>query len=110
MISFSSGYLKKHHSTLFSPPLPAHKLHSIQKLGFGTCNKIYVEFETPWWDADCDVIYLVWEDEVCSAAVYHQYIYTYNTKLHEGTVDCVKPLLDVCEAALHEKPQSLTIA
>ncbi|XP_026209571.1 peroxisomal N(1)-acetyl-spermine/spermidine oxidase-like isoform X2 [Anabas testudineus] len=63
IVTVPLGYLKKHHSTLFSPPLPAHKLHSIQKLGFGTCNKIYVEFETPWWDADCDVIYLVWEDE-----------------------------------------------
>lgn len=68
---FSSGYLKKHHSTLFCPPLPAHKLHSVQKLGFGTCNKIYVEFESPWWDADCDIIHLVWEDEVCIAAMNH---------------------------------------
>ncbi|XP_018539713.1 peroxisomal N(1)-acetyl-spermine/spermidine oxidase isoform X2 [Lates calcarifer] len=38
-------------------------LHSIQRLGFGTCNKIYVEFESPWWDADCEVIYLLWKDE-----------------------------------------------
>ncbi|KAM4590788.1 peroxisomal N(1)-acetyl-spermine/spermidine oxidase-like [Odontesthes bonariensis] len=57
------GFLKKHHSTLFSPPLPVHKLHSIHKLGFGTCDKIYVEFESPWWDADCGIIYLVWKDE-----------------------------------------------
>uniref|UniRef100_A0A3Q3WHY1 Amine oxidase domain-containing protein n=1 Tax=Mola mola TaxID=94237 RepID=A0A3Q3WHY1_MOLML len=57
------GYLKKHHSSFFCPPLPAHKLHSIHKLGFGTCNKIYVEFDQPWWDADCDKIYLVWRDE-----------------------------------------------
>ncbi|XP_028982701.1 peroxisomal N(1)-acetyl-spermine/spermidine oxidase-like [Betta splendens] len=57
------GYLKRHCSTLFSPSLPANKLQSIQNLGFGTCNKIYVEFESPWWDADCDVIYLVWKDE-----------------------------------------------
>uniref|UniRef100_A0AAZ1XU08 Amine oxidase domain-containing protein n=1 Tax=Oreochromis aureus TaxID=47969 RepID=A0AAZ1XU08_OREAU len=60
------GYLKKHHSTLFHPPLPAHKLKSIKTLGFGTCDKIFVEFESPWWDADCDIIYLVWEDEVLS--------------------------------------------
>jgi len=53
-----------HHSTLFSPPLPLHKLHSVQRMGFGTNNKIYVEFDSPWWDADCEVIYLVWEDEV----------------------------------------------
>lgn len=63
IVTVPLGYLKKHHSTLFCPPLPAHKLLSIQKLGFGTCNKIYVEFESPWWDADCEVIYLVWKDE-----------------------------------------------
>ncbi|GAA6213838.1 peroxisomal N(1)-acetyl-spermine/spermidine oxidase-like isoform X1 [Lates japonicus] len=63
IITVPLGYLKKHHSTLFCPPLPAHKLHSIQRLGFGTCNKIYVEFESPWWDADCEVIYLLWKDE-----------------------------------------------
>ncbi|XP_024153406.1 peroxisomal N(1)-acetyl-spermine/spermidine oxidase isoform X2 [Oryzias melastigma] len=63
IVTVPLGYLKKHHSTLFSPPLPKQKLRSIEKLGFGTCNKIYVEFEKPWWDADCDIIYLVWEDE-----------------------------------------------
>uniref|UniRef100_A0A3B4YAR9 Polyamine oxidase n=1 Tax=Seriola lalandi dorsalis TaxID=1841481 RepID=A0A3B4YAR9_SERLL len=63
IVTVPLGYLKKHHSTLFCPPLPAHKLHSIHKLGFGTCNKIYVEFESPWWDANCEVIYLLWKDE-----------------------------------------------
>uniref|UniRef100_UPI0037E9A11D peroxisomal N(1)-acetyl-spermine/spermidine oxidase-like n=1 Tax=Semicossyphus pulcher TaxID=241346 RepID=UPI0037E9A11D len=63
IVTVPLGYLKKHHSTLFSPPLPAHKLRSVHKLGFGTCNKIYVEFESPWWDEDCEVIYLVWNDE-----------------------------------------------
>ncbi|CAJ1067564.1 peroxisomal N(1)-acetyl-spermine/spermidine oxidase-like [Xyrichtys novacula] len=63
IVTVPLGYLKKHHSTLFSPPLPPHKLHSVHRLGFGTCNKIYVEFESRWWDADCEVIYLVWNDE-----------------------------------------------
>ncbi|XP_034057697.1 peroxisomal N(1)-acetyl-spermine/spermidine oxidase-like [Gymnodraco acuticeps] len=63
IVTVPLGYLKKHHSTLFSPPLPLHKLHSVERLGFGTNNKIYVEFDSPWWDADCEVIYLVWEDE-----------------------------------------------
>ncbi|XP_047191102.1 peroxisomal N(1)-acetyl-spermine/spermidine oxidase-like isoform X3 [Scophthalmus maximus] len=63
IVTIPLGYLKKHHSTLFCPPLPANKLHSIQKLGFGTCNKIFVEFESPWWDPDCEIIYLLWEDE-----------------------------------------------
>ncbi|XP_062257223.1 peroxisomal N(1)-acetyl-spermine/spermidine oxidase-like isoform X2 [Platichthys flesus] len=60
IVTIPLGYLKKHHSTLFCPPLPVHKLHSLQKLGFGTCDKIFVEFDSPWWDPDCEVIYLLW--------------------------------------------------
>nr|XP_019953413.1 PREDICTED: peroxisomal N(1)-acetyl-spermine/spermidine oxidase-like [Paralichthys olivaceus]XP_019953420.1 PREDICTED: peroxisomal N(1)-acetyl-spermine/spermidine oxidase-like [Paralichthys olivaceus] len=63
IVTIPLGYLKKHYSTLFCPPLPVHKLHSLQKLGFGTCNKIFVEFDSPWWDPDCEVIYLLWTDE-----------------------------------------------
>nr|XP_046258881.1 peroxisomal N(1)-acetyl-spermine/spermidine oxidase-like isoform X2 [Scatophagus argus] len=63
IVTVPLGYLKKHQSALFHPPLPLHKLHSIQRLGFGTNNKIFVEFDSPWWDADCEVIYLLWEDE-----------------------------------------------
>uniref|UniRef100_A0A8C4GF14 Amine oxidase domain-containing protein n=2 Tax=Dicentrarchus labrax TaxID=13489 RepID=A0A8C4GF14_DICLA len=63
IVTVPLGYLKKHHSALFRPPLPLHKLHSVQRLGFGTNNKIFVEFDSPWWDADCEVIYLLWEDE-----------------------------------------------
>ncbi|TKS85534.1 Peroxisomal N(1)-acetyl-spermine/spermidine oxidase [Collichthys lucidus] len=63
IVTVPLGYLKKHHSTLFRPPLPLHKLHSVQRLGFGTNNKIFVEFDSPWWDADCEVIYYLWEDE-----------------------------------------------
>uniref|UniRef100_A0A3P9QDI3 Peroxisomal N(1)-acetyl-spermine/spermidine oxidase-like n=1 Tax=Poecilia reticulata TaxID=8081 RepID=A0A3P9QDI3_POERE len=63
IVTVSLGYLKKHHSTLFSPPLPAQKLTSIEKIGFGTCDKIHVEFESRWWDADCEIIYLLWDDE-----------------------------------------------
>ncbi|XP_015233100.1 PREDICTED: peroxisomal N(1)-acetyl-spermine/spermidine oxidase [Cyprinodon variegatus] len=63
IVTVPLGYLKRHHSSLFQPPLPLHKLHSIQRLGFGTNNKIFVEFDAPWWDADCDAIQLVWEDE-----------------------------------------------
>uniref|UniRef100_A0A674PDE9 Peroxisomal N(1)-acetyl-spermine/spermidine oxidase-like n=1 Tax=Takifugu rubripes TaxID=31033 RepID=A0A674PDE9_TAKRU len=57
------GYLQKHHSTLFHPPLPPPKVHSIQNLGFGTCNKVFVEFDVPWWGPNCEIIYLVWKDE-----------------------------------------------
>lgn len=63
IVTVSLGYLKKHHSTMFHPPLPLHKLQSIQRQGFGTNNKIFVEFDSPWWDADCEIIHFLWEDE-----------------------------------------------
>ncbi|XP_072293134.1 peroxisomal N(1)-acetyl-spermine/spermidine oxidase [Eucyclogobius newberryi] len=63
IVTVSLGYLKKKHSTMFRPPLPLHKQLSIQRQGFGTNNKIFVEFDSAWWDADCEVIHFLWEDE-----------------------------------------------
>ncbi|XP_077585783.1 peroxisomal N(1)-acetyl-spermine/spermidine oxidase [Stigmatopora nigra] len=63
IVTVPLGYLKMHYSSLFHPPLPLHKIYSIQRYGFGTNNKIFVEFDSPWWDQDCEVIYMVWEDE-----------------------------------------------
>ncbi|MBN3294925.1 PAOX oxidase, partial [Amia calva] len=61
--AFCGRYFKKHYDTLLSPPLPLSKVHSIQRMGFGTNNKIFLEFEQPFWEPDCEVIYFVWEDE-----------------------------------------------
>ena len=55
--------MKKHHSTLLSPAPPLHKLHSIQRMGFGTNNKIFLEFQQPFWEPQTEAIYLLWEDE-----------------------------------------------
>ncbi|XP_068183399.1 peroxisomal N(1)-acetyl-spermine/spermidine oxidase-like [Antennarius striatus] len=63
IITVPLGFLKKHSSTMFRPPLPLHKHNAIQRLGFGTNNKIFVEFDSPWWDPNCDAIYFLWEDE-----------------------------------------------
>ncbi|XP_060781934.1 peroxisomal N(1)-acetyl-spermine/spermidine oxidase isoform X2 [Neoarius graeffei] len=63
IVTIPLGYMKKHHNTLLNPPFPQHKLHSIQRLGFGTNNKLFLEFEQPFWDKDCEVIFLLWEDE-----------------------------------------------
>ncbi|MGH0176083.1 UNVERIFIED_CONTAM: hypothetical protein FKN15_071996 [Acipenser sinensis] len=64
-----SGYLKEHYETLINPPLPLSKVHSIQRMGFGTNNKIFLEFEEPFWEPDCEVINLIWEDETPLADV-----------------------------------------
>ncbi|XP_039629677.1 peroxisomal N(1)-acetyl-spermine/spermidine oxidase [Polypterus senegalus] len=63
IVTASLGYLKQYFQTFLNPPLPLHKAHSIQRMGFGTNNKIFLEFEKPFWDPSCQVISLVWEDE-----------------------------------------------
>ncbi|XP_036295145.1 peroxisomal N(1)-acetyl-spermine/spermidine oxidase [Pipistrellus kuhlii] len=56
------GFLKEHLDTFFRPPLPAEKAEAIRKMGFGTNNKIFLEFEEPFWEPDCEHIQVVWED------------------------------------------------
>ncbi|EDM11901.1 rCG47968, isoform CRA_b [Rattus norvegicus] len=56
------SFLKEHQDTFFEPPLPAKKAEAIRKLGFGTNNKIFLEFEEPFWEPDCQFIQVVWED------------------------------------------------
>ncbi|XP_036191646.1 peroxisomal N(1)-acetyl-spermine/spermidine oxidase isoform X2 [Myotis myotis] len=56
------GFLKEHLDTFFQPPLPAEKAEGIRKMGFGTNNKIFLEFEEPFWEPDCEHIQVVWED------------------------------------------------
>lgn len=31
-------------------------------MGFGTNNKIFLDFEEPFWDPGCEYIQVVWED------------------------------------------------
>lgn len=37
-------------------------MEAIRKIGFGTNNKIFLEFEEPFWEPDCQHIQVVWED------------------------------------------------
>uniref|UniRef100_A0A8C5QBB1 Amine oxidase domain-containing protein n=1 Tax=Leptobrachium leishanense TaxID=445787 RepID=A0A8C5QBB1_9ANUR len=63
IVTVSLGILKERASSFLSPPLPVHKTQAIQNLGFGTNNKIIMEFKEPFWDPDCRTIQLVWEGE-----------------------------------------------
>uniref|UniRef100_A0A8C5SVR9 L-amino-acid oxidase n=1 Tax=Laticauda laticaudata TaxID=8630 RepID=A0A8C5SVR9_LATLA len=57
------GFLKEHQESFFCPPLPSQKLEAIRHLGFGTANKIILEFEQPFWNPDTAIIGVVWENE-----------------------------------------------
>uniref|UniRef100_A0A3Q2KVC3 Polyamine oxidase n=1 Tax=Equus caballus TaxID=9796 RepID=A0A3Q2KVC3_HORSE len=62
LVTVPLGFLKEHLDTFFEPPLPAEKAEAIRKIGFGTSNKIFLEFEEPFWEPDCQHIQVVWED------------------------------------------------
>ncbi|TRY78224.1 hypothetical protein TCAL_04246 [Tigriopus californicus] len=63
LVSVSLGVLKAHHPTLFSPPLPKAKVEAIQSVEFGTVNKIYLEFEHPWWSPDAEGFGFLFEND-----------------------------------------------
>lgn len=59
----AAGFLKEHYEKFFQPPLPERKAQAIRNLGFGTNNKIFLEFEQPFWDPEQQLLEVVWEDE-----------------------------------------------
>uniref|UniRef100_A0A8B9PHV8 Amine oxidase domain-containing protein n=1 Tax=Apteryx owenii TaxID=8824 RepID=A0A8B9PHV8_APTOW len=63
IVTVPLGFLKERHQDFFQPPLPERKAEAIRCLGFGTNNKIFLEFEQPFWDPDYQLLEVVWEDE-----------------------------------------------
>ncbi|XP_072936668.1 protein anon-37Cs-like [Epargyreus clarus] len=49
IITVSLGVLSYYSDKLFCPALPASKMDAMRCLGFGYCNKIYVEYCRPFW-------------------------------------------------------------
>ncbi|MCJ1397018.1 hypothetical protein MMC11_000210 [Xylographa trunciseda] len=49
----------KDRSITFKPDLPSWKLDSIDRLGFGTLNKVILVYDKPFWDVDQDMIGLL---------------------------------------------------
>ncbi|RMC11812.1 hypothetical protein DUI87_11938 [Hirundo rustica rustica] len=63
IITVPLGFLKERHQEFFQPPLPDRKAQAIRSLGFGTNNKIFLEFEQPFWEPEQQLLEVVWEDE-----------------------------------------------
>ncbi|KAM6330186.1 peroxisomal N(1)-acetyl-spermine/spermidine oxidase [Podargus strigoides] len=63
IITVPLGFLKEHHQDFFQPPLPERKAEAIHRLGFGTNNKVFLEFEQPFWEPQQQLLEVVWEDE-----------------------------------------------
>ncbi|XP_065777558.1 spermine oxidase isoform X3 [Muntiacus reevesi] len=62
-------YLKRQHASFFRPGLPAEKVAAIHRLGIGTTDKIFLEFEEPFWGPECNSLRFVWEDEAESCTL-----------------------------------------
>ncbi|NXX58981.1 PAOX oxidase, partial [Scopus umbretta] len=63
IVTVPLGFLKERHQHFFQPPLPERKVEAIRRLGFGTNNKIFLEFERPFWEPQQQLLEVVWEDE-----------------------------------------------
>lgn len=55
------GFLKENHHTLFEPELPQYKLESIDRLLFGTVDKIFLEYDRPFLHKDISEVMLLWD-------------------------------------------------
>uniref|UniRef100_A0A2K5QDZ5 Spermine oxidase n=1 Tax=Cebus imitator TaxID=2715852 RepID=A0A2K5QDZ5_CEBIM len=51
------------YTSFFRPGLPTEKVAAIHRLGIGTTDKIFLEFEEPFWGPECNSLQFVWEDE-----------------------------------------------
>ncbi|XP_077907595.1 spermine oxidase isoform X3 [Ictidomys tridecemlineatus] len=63
IVTVSLGVLKRQYTSFFQPGLPAEKVAAIHRLGIGTTDKIFLEFEEPFWGPECNSLQFVWEDE-----------------------------------------------
>ncbi|XP_043335375.1 spermine oxidase isoform X3 [Cervus canadensis] len=69
IVTVSLGVLKRQHASFFRPGLPAEKVAAIHRLGIGTTDKIFLEFEEPFWGPECNSLRFVWEDEAESCTL-----------------------------------------
>lgn len=67
------GVLKEE-SLVFDPPLPEWKLGPINRLGFGTLNKIILVYEKPFWDVDQDMFGLLRESDMPNSLDQEDYV------------------------------------
>jgi len=60
--SLPLGVLKNNYFSIFSPPLPANKVNAIQKLSFGTVDKIFLVFDDAYFTGLSD-LRLLWPEK-----------------------------------------------
>lgn len=69
IVTVSLGVLKRQYPSFFRPGLPSEKVAAIHRLGISTTDKIFLEFEEPFWGPECNSLQFVWEDEAESCTL-----------------------------------------
>ncbi|XP_058797802.1 spermine oxidase-like [Phymastichus coffea] len=70
ILTVSLGVLKEKYKTLFNPNLPDNKVSAIEGLGFGSAGKVYLLFESPFWQlkGEKSMHYgFIWDEEEIKA-------------------------------------------
>lgn len=49
IITVSLGVLKEHAEKMFCPALPSNKVEAIKNLGYGNVDKMFLEYDRPFW-------------------------------------------------------------
>ncbi|XP_063699003.1 spermine oxidase [Culicoides brevitarsis] len=62
------GVLKEHGKTMFVPELPQFKMEAIERLNFGTVDKIYLEYDRPFLNPSITEVMLLWETDEASSS------------------------------------------
>ena len=62
----SLGYLKNNYQTLFQPSLPSDKVKAINKLGFGSLDKMFIVYDQPLFEDPDEIegLKIVWLDNI----------------------------------------------
>ncbi|XP_058122908.1 spermine oxidase-like [Anopheles ziemanni] len=63
IVTVSLGVLKEMHTVWFDPPLPEPKRNAIEGLYIGTIDKMFLEFDEPFWPRDWHGFGLLWEPD-----------------------------------------------
>lgn len=61
--TMSLGVLKENYKKLFTPKLPQLKVNAIEGLSIGTVDKIFLQFEKPFWDKNWAGFSLLWSQK-----------------------------------------------
>ncbi|CAF3720990.1 unnamed protein product [Rotaria socialis] len=105
LITIPLGCLKAD-TIKFTPSLPDWKQHAIDQMGFGLCNKIFMQFPSTFWDESLDNIFVASNDFRFFLCNPHDHMLTslvcgnFARKLEQQTdeeiieqiVQCLKPI------------------